>query len=748
MARRMARMWARANGARWPRWPTSSVAALLVTLGLLAPRASGQQDPVTALGSALEANDYDPDRAAAALKSAVDAAAPRALPVLLQGLDRFSELLSKSEVDAARGEREIADLTKGAADAKSVDDKRVALESSQRKGSSQRRLLDVVTRGITELVDAVTAKNEAASVPTLLEVYEEETKRVEVLDRQQEQQKGKLAQFSSKLFELEGDKAEPSELNRVASEKAEEQARVERTVLTLDLHRAARTQIADAAARLLRSAKGPEVDAALKQLEKRVDGKAPADERVRWIDVYARLGRENVPGELTSVALDATKALKKGEPDLAKLREQYAKMKEMFFKAVEQGNGTISVATKNAFENLQKQVTDASALARTLEGLRSAASRAVGVAAAALSGDKRVKATNALLASARGERDLETRCGLLESCGAVDEIWVREALRKLLVEDKEVKARLAALEALVVLRDADAMEVVRARLLAHENWRVRAAAVSALVRVPQKESIPALITALDAEVGRVREDITQGLQRLTGQRISMSAPVWRKWWDENQATFDLAAVPKGGGLAVAAWDRPADGKVTFYGISSVSKKVCFVLDVSKSMYDPVGGRGDKRKIDVAKEQLKQAIAGLSDGDQVMIVTFAGTATRWQQKMTTVTTPVKQKITEWIDEKLELGPGTNIHDGMKEALTVAGMGARDVAYDSAIDTIFFLSDGDATVGEVIDPLELRRLVREWNRLSRIRIHTIGVGEEPNVALLYGIAEDSGGQFQKR
>jgi Mg-chelatase subunit ChlD len=230
----------------------------------------------------------------------------------------------------------------------------------------------------------------------------------------------------------------------------------------------------------------------------------------------------------------------------------------------------------------------------------------------------------------------------------------------------------------------------------------------------------------------------------------MSAPIWKKWWDENGAAFDLAKVPERRKAVVAEWDESGKGKVTFYGISSVSKKVCFVLDVSRSMEDPAdrSTRAERRKIDVAKEQLKSAVAGLADGDQVMIVTFAGTAARWQPKMTTVSTAVKQRIVEWIDEKLELGPGTNIFAGMKEALTVAGMGSRDAAYDSAIDTIFFLSDGDATVGEVTDPIELRRLFREWNRLSRIRIHTIGVGEEPNIALLYGMAEDSGGQFQKR
>jgi HEAT repeat protein len=718
-------------------------------LALVAIAAPARQDAVPPLASALAKNDADPAAVKAALDGAIEAGAVKAVPPLLAAIDRLGEALSKSEVDAARTGRELEGLQKkeGGGDAAALEDKRASLAKTEQSTSSRRQVLDAVAAGLPKLLDAVAARRESASVPLLESTYEEESKRVEQLERDLEQQKGKLAQLSSRLFELEGDKAPSSDVDPVAANKVEEEARVARTELTLGLHRAARAKLAEATGALLQSAKGPEVDAALKQLEKRVDGKAPADERVRWIDLYARLGREGVPGELIGVALDATKALKKGEPELAKLREQYEKYKELLFK--DSGDdGLVSVATKNAFEALQKQVIAAAAQAHALENLRGVASRAAGPAVASIPAEKRARATATLLASAKGEKDLETRCGLVDSLRALDEPAVREALRKLLVEDKDVKARLSALDALVALADAEAMEIVRARLLAHENWRVRSAAASALWKVPQKESIPVLIQALGIETGRVLEDVVQALQRLTGQSLAASGPVWAKWWSENEATFDLAKVPKERERVVAAWDRPAKGKVTFYGITSISKKICFVLDVSKSMDDPASDKSDRRKIDLAKEQLKQAIGGLADGDQLMIVTFAGTAKRWQPKLVTVNAQVKQKATEWVDEKLELGPGTNIHDGMKEALTVAGMGARDAAYEAAIDTIFFLSDGDATVGEVIDPLELRRLIREWNRLARIRIHTIGVGKEPNIALLYGIAEDSGGQFQKR
>jgi len=325
---------------------------------------------------------------------------------------------------------------------------------------------------------------------------------------------------------------------------------------------------------------------------------------------------------------------------------------------------------------------------------------------------------------------------------------VRDALRKWLVSEKETRFRLQALEALVQLKDAELMLVVRARLLAHEHRRVRVAAVAALVRVPQKESVPALIEALAVEVGRVREDVTQALQRLTGQSLAMDANVWKRWWDQSGASFMIEDVPRARRMAVSAWDQAAAGKVTFYGISSASKHVCFVIDISLSMKEADSVSSGKSKLDVAKEQLKQAIDGLSDGDTFSIVAFAGSAERWQSKMTKVSATNKDRAKKWIDNDLNLDMGTNIHAGMKAAFEIAGLGSRDAGYQSEIDTIFFMTDGQPTVGEVTDALELRRLIREWNRLSRIRIHCIGVGKDPNIALLYGIAEDSGGQFQHR
>jgi hypothetical protein len=709
-------------------------------------------DAVDALRNAIGAADAKAESVEKALQPVVEAAATAGLPPLSEGIDKYEESFESGAADAARRADRGDAEKKGAAPAEGEEPDPAKRLQNIAKGSAEAAraldLLEVLRKGSLDLVDAVIKKGDAAGVNLVVSEYEKHTKKVDDLEKRDEDGHGKLADLSAKLYELEQAKAKLETQAKVAADKAEQAARVEAIAQALEFRRELRLRLAKAAGAMLSTAKGPDADRALAMLDKKVDGKAPPEDRIHWIDLYARLGRETIPADVLDVAQQAARQWKVHEEEANKLRDKYEKAKEAYFKSTDLKNNTVNRATAQAFDALQKQMQTATAGQRDMDRLRLAAGRAVGASVAAVPEGKRDKLVDWALLAAQNEKELDTRCALVESLGQLDDPKVREALRKWLVSEKETRIRLEALEALVQLKDADSMEVVRARLLAHENWRVRVAAVSALVRVPQKESVPALIAALEVEVGRVREDVTQALQRLTGQSLAMDANVWKRWWDQNGAAFKIEDVPKSRRLAVSAWDQAAGGKVTFYGISSISKHVCFVVDISLSMKEPDSVASGKSKLDVAKEQLKQAIDGLSDGDTFSIVAFAGSVERWQSKMTKVSATNKDRAKKWIDNDLNLDLGTNIHAGMKAAFEIAGLGSRDSGYQSEIDTIFFMTDGQPTVGEVTDALELRRLIREWNRLSRIRIHCIGVGKDPNIALLYGIAEDSGGQFQHR
>jgi hypothetical protein len=92
--------------------------------------------------------------------------------------------------------------------------------------------------------------------------------------------------------------------------------------------------------------------------------------------------------------------------------------------------------------------------------------------------------------------------------------------------------------------------------------------------------------------------------------------------------------------------------------------------------------------------------------------------------------------KWV-EQLPLRLQTNVHDALELAFVLAGRGARDRYYPSAVDTIFFLSDGAPTRPgadngrrmQADDPRQILSAVRRWNALGRVVVHTIALGLRP-------------------
>jgi hypothetical protein len=82
------------------------------------------------------------------------------------------------------------------------------------------------------------------------------------------------------------------------------------------------------------------------------------------------------------------------------------------------------------------------------------------------------------------------------------------------------------------------------------------------------------------------------------------------------------------------------------------------------------------------------------------------------------------------ERLGAFGGTNLYGALKDAFT-----------DPDVDTIFVMSDGEPSVGAVVDPLLIREEVAAWNAHRGIVINTIGIGGQFQV--LEWLAEDSGG-----
>jgi len=59
-------------------------------------------------------------------------------------------------------------------------------------------------------------------------------------------------------------------------------------------------------------------------------------------------------------------------------------------------------------------------------------------------------------------------------------------------------------------------------------------------------------------------------------------------------------------------------------------------------------------------------------------------------------------------------------------------------------MYVITDGAPTVGAIVDKEEIRRRVRETNRLRRIAIHCVTFGAKNDTDFLGPLAEENGGR----
>jgi len=99
--------------------------------------------------------------------------------------------------------------------------------------------------------------------------------------------------------------------------------------------------------------------------------------------------------------------------------------------------------------------------------------------------------------------------------------------------------------------------------------------------------------------------------------------------------------------------------------------------------------------------------------------------------------------ENIDCKLQ----TNYYDALRMVLGLDdGKDPWSTNFCDTPDTLFFLTDGSPTDGEITKTDELRAWFREQNRFARLRVHVITMGTMGvELDFLPQFAQENGGQF---
>ena len=333
--------------------------------------------------------------------------------------------------------------------------------------------------------------------------------------------------------------------------------------------------------------------------------------------------------------------------------------------------------------------------------------------------------------------DLRIALEAITAIEGLSSAWLKQLAGFASHENREL--RNAAIEVIGRARDKRHLEVVLAAL-SHPDWSTRFAAIDAVESIRHKDGVAALVERIGAEQGRMRRRIAEVLWRLTAQLFDEDAAAWRGWWAEAGAKFEVASEKELDAAERERERRRLTARTTaapkFFGIDVESHRVIFVIDISgsmiESMYGRYVGKRPAARIDIAKQELKQAIENLDEGALFNVFAFSGGVARWQEEGIGVNTAQSRAdALEWI-ERLGASGATNLYDALKLAFA-----------DPDVDTIFVMSDGEPTSGEVIDPHRIRQDVAEWNRHRKVKIHTVAIGG--NLEVLEWLANDAGGTY---
>lgn len=388
------------------------------------------------------------------------------------------------------------------------------------------------------------------------------------------------------------------------------------------------------------------------------------------------------------------------------------------------------------------RLEDPKFLAQVRKGLEDRDPSVRKAAAEALAARKDKEALPALrkmLKRPRTPEDLRVALETITTIAGTDREWQKELMAFTSHEDRDV--RNAAIDALAKQQVGQAVEVFLERL-AHEDWTTRLAAIRALEGARTKDAVPALIDRLEVEKGRMARIVVDALWNLTAQPHGDNVAAWRAWWEREGENFAVVAPGELQAAAEAREMRRLKARTTteaqFFGIRIISHRVIFVIDTSGSMTEPVRGRTidgrEATRIDVAKQELSQAIEKLAPGAFFNVLAFSSGIGRWLKSGIAESSEKNREAALEFVDRLGAGGATNIYDTLVEAFA-----------DPDVDTIYFLSDGEPTAGEVLDPHAIREEVAFWNKHRHVTIHTVAIGG--NLEILRWLAEDSGGEHVK-
>ncbi len=295
----------------------------------------------------------------------------------------------------------------------------------------------------------------------------------------------------------------------------------------------------------------------------------------------------------------------------------------------------------------------------------------------------------------------------------------------------------------------------------HGSWQVRLTVARALAAYGTDNCMDGLIARYSLERGRLEREYLRALRAVSGDDLGKNAATWEKWWKgqkEKHGGFDPNRPPPPN-PADARYADPKGGdkdEPHYYGRRIFSRSVGFVFDVSSSMEKNITiPKGASTKLGdipltgtrmmVAKEVLAGTIKSLKPQVRFNLVFFSTDVRPWKKNLV----PASQGNVNAAASAVLQAPAngeTNIHGALKAALGLHDKPTLSASLDNIPDTVYFLTDGSPTRGEITSTPELLGWFRNLNRFAKVKLHVVAFGNlGVDLEFLRKLAAIGGGDF---
>lgn len=273
-----------------------------------------------------------------------------------------------------------------------------------------------------------------------------------------------------------------------------------------------------------------------------------------------------------------------------------------------------------------------------------------------------------------------------------------------------------------------------------ESYGFRFNLVRAMAQMEHPDAVEYLTELRSKIDGQLAHNVQELLEGVTEDHFFGDKERFKEWRQQRESKDDAereAADPKVNFFTASdspdSMNRIKFERPQYYGIDIHAKRLMFIIDHSGSMKEYWGAY---TRLDRAKFELVRAIEELPEDTEFAITFYESGVRVWRNELVQATRENKREAIKFV-QRLGYGDKTNTYGALRQSME----------FDDDLESVFLLTDGRPTTGNIIAPAAIVKDVIRRNRFRHLNINTIGVAVKGTTeTFLRTLAEETNGEFR--